>query len=136
MEFSEDLMIDANRFLAEFYSGKDVIALHAYGDDIKSTSYYEQALSYFDEKCDVLVFTDNLDWYENCFLFQSSRFIASEGHNYDFDMCLTSFCDAHIMGTNGESLKVALNSKSQLITVPKHVKIHQGCDHNKNVIKL
>ena len=40
MEFSEDLIIDANRFLAEFYNGNNVIALHAYGDDIKNTSYY------------------------------------------------------------------------------------------------
>ena len=127
MKFSEDLVIDANRFLAEFYSGEDVIALHAYGDDVKNYLYYENALKYFKEDAPVIVFTDNLDWYEKSSLFVGDRFLASEGNNFEFDLCLSSFCDAHIIGFNEKSLESALESNSEVIIIPKEVE----CDHQK-----
>ena len=128
MKFSEDLVIDANRFLVEFYSGKDVIALHAYGKDKNNQLYYETALTYFDENAPVIVFTDDLDWYETSYLFSGDRFTASEGNNIDFDLCLTMHCDAHIIGNNENSLNAVLNSKSKLIIVPNNVNFqHKNC---------
>jgi hypothetical protein len=126
--FDENLLIDANRFLAEFYPGQDVISLHIRRSDysdfpdhhpICSIEYYKKALLLFPEECPVIIFTDDEKWCEDQSFFDGDRFIISQENTVDFDLCLMTCCDYHIIANSSFSWWGAWLSKSKKVVAPQ-----------------
>ena len=131
--FDEQLFVDTNRFLAEFYSGRDVISLHVRRGDYKNfpdhhpictLEYYAKALAVIDEslseEAPVIIFTDDEEWVENQQLFDGDRFIISQENTVDFDLCLMTCCDYHIIANSSFSWWGAWLSKSKGVIAPKN----------------
>jgi hypothetical protein len=135
--FNESTLADANEFLTKFYPGEDVISLHIRRTDyteypnhhpICSLDYYQNALSLIDslifyekidEKAPVIIFTDDEEWVETQSLFDSDRFVISQNNTVDFDLCLMSCCDYHIIANSSFSWWGAWLSKSKGVIAPK-----------------
>jgi hypothetical protein len=82
--------------------------------------YYEKALSYFDNDCEVIICSNDIKWCKNQKLFSSDRFHISEGNQkyihkvivsggYDnlyvpyYDLCLMSLCNGGIIANSSLS---------------------------------
>jgi hypothetical protein len=80
-------------------------------------SYYEKALTHFDNECLVLVFSDDIEWCKDQDLFQDDRFMLSEyTERYPqtcdtlqgrqqalipyFDLCMMSLCSGGIIANS------------------------------------
>ena len=48
----------------------------------------EKALNYFDDKCSVIIFSDDPDWCNQQEIFSDSRFLVAEGNSNYVDLCL------------------------------------------------
>jgi hypothetical protein len=85
-----------------------------------SIEYYETALSYFDDDCDVIICSNDIEWCKNQKLFSSDRFFISEGNEkynhkvivsggYDnlfvpyYDLCLMTLCKGGIIANSSLS---------------------------------
>lgn len=93
---------------------------HQQAHPVCPISYYEKALTYFEESSPVLVFSDDIEWCKKQELFSNERFMLSE---YDerypqkcdtndgkqnslvpyFDMCMMSLCSGGIMANSSMS---------------------------------
>lgn len=79
--------------------------------------YYENALSHFDDKCPVLVFSDDIEWCKTQEFFQSDRFMLSEyNERYPqtcdtllgkqqalipyYDLCMMSLCSGGVIANS------------------------------------
>lgn len=101
-------------------------------------SYYEKALTYFDENSDVLVFSDDIEWCKNQELFSDDRFMMSEyNEKYSqtcdtlqgrkqalipyFDLCMMSLCTGGIIANSTMSWWGAwlIQNPTQPIVAPK-----------------
>ena len=131
--FDEKLFVDANRLLAEFYQDQDVISLHVRRGDylnypnhhpICTLNYYETALKLIEESSSkelpVIIFTDDEEWVEKQQLFDGDRFIISQGNTEDFDLCLMTCCDYHIIANSSFSWWGAWLSRSKGVIAPKN----------------
>jgi len=136
--FDEQLFVDANRFLAEFYPGQDVISLHVRRGDYKNfpdhhpictLEYYAKALSLIDSSISfedpdietpVIIFTDDEEWVEKQPLFDGDRFIISQENTVDFDLCLMTCCDYHIIANSSFSWWGAWLARSKGVIAPKN----------------
>lgn len=126
--FKETLLLDANRFLHEFYYGTDVISLHVRRGDylnhpnhhpVCDIEYYEKSLNYFPKNIPVIVFTDDLNWCDQQDLFDDERFIISENNDVGFDLCLMTLCNYHVIANSSLSWWGAWLSKSKKVVAPK-----------------
>jgi len=126
--FDEHLLLDATKFLAEFYSGQDVISLHIRRTDysefpnhhpICSLEYYDEAISLLPQECPIIVFTDDPQWCREQSFFDGDRFIISQDNSVDFDLCLMTCCDYHIIANSSFSWWGSWLSKSKLTISPK-----------------
>lgn len=104
---------DVYALCKEMYDGasKDgkAISLHVRRTDhlIKPTyhavlpiSYYEEALSHFDDDLPIFVFSDDPQWCLEQPFFNSDRFLVSESGDNVTDMCLMSMCTGNIMANS------------------------------------
>jgi len=83
-------------------------------------SYYEKSLKYFDDDCEVLIFSDDIDWCKNQEFFNGDRFLFSEFEDrYDhlsetndgnikslipyYDLCMMSMCNGGIIANSSMS---------------------------------
>jgi hypothetical protein len=115
-----------------------VISLHIRRGDyitnnnhpVQDIEYYEKALSKFDNY-PVIVFSDDPEWCKNKNIFSSDRFLISENNTTDFDLCLMSLCDYHIIANSSFSWWGAWLAKSKQVIAPK--KWFGGECVNKNV---
>lgn len=119
-------------------NGEVVISLHIRRGDyvtnnnhpIQDLEYYETALSEFDNHS-VIVFSDDSEWCKKQNIFSSDRFLISENNTTDFDLCLMSLCDYHIIANSSFSWWGAWLANSKKIIAPK--KWFGGECVNKNV---
>lgn len=125
--FDSQLLEDANRFLDESYPNQYVISLHIRRTDysefpnhhpICSLEYYEKALSALPKECPVIIFTDDEKWCEQQNIFDEDRFIISQGNTAEFDLCLMTCCDFHIIANSSFSWWGAWLSKSKDVISP------------------
>ena len=58
----------------------------------QTVEYYDKALSNFDSKIPVFVFSDDPSWCHQQELFSDDRFLISDGNATEFDLCLMSLC--------------------------------------------
>ena len=78
---------------------------------VQPIEYYEKALSYFDPKQPVIVFSDSVDWVKEQEFFSGNRFLISEPEDkYDdgsftpyADLCLMSLCSHAIIANSSMS---------------------------------
>lgn len=66
-------------------------------------SYYEEALTHFDESLPVIVFSDEPDWCREQDLFSADRFMISESQDHYIDLCLMTLCQHHIIANSSFS---------------------------------
>ncbi len=123
-EFRGEILEPAKKTMSYW---KDPIALHIRRTDYLTNPnhselpmcYYDEALSKFDEKRDVIIFSDDPNW---CMLvpqFDSDRFMISQtGSNY-MDLCLMSLCKDHIIANSSFSWWGAWLGKDNHVIAPK-----------------
>jgi hypothetical protein len=68
-----------------------------------SLSYYENALSYFGNDRNVIVFSDDPSWCNEQKLFENDRFLISENTDNRVDLCLMTLCDDFIIANSSYS---------------------------------
>ena len=102
------------------------IALHVRRTDyitnpnhsVLSFEYYRKALNYFDNDCEVIVFSDDPEWCLRQELFDSERFLVSESNNNYIDLCLMSLCSGHIIANSSFSWWGAWLSTTKKVIAP------------------
>jgi hypothetical protein len=65
-----------------------------------SISYYEKALSMFDDDRNAIIFSDDPVWCKEQDLFSDDRFLVSEGNSSYVDLCLMSLCSDFIIANS------------------------------------
>jgi hypothetical protein len=68
-----------------------------------SLEYYEDALKYFDDDRNVVVFSDDPAWCNDQTLFSADRFMISENTDNRVDLCLMSLCNDFIIANSSYS---------------------------------
>lgn len=109
-------------------SKQEKLALHVRRGDYLNLSnyfvnldleYYHNALSYFDSKLQVIVFSDDSNWCSKQDLFKNKQFIISNLSNQFLDLCAMSMCDYHIMANSSFSWWGSWLAKSKKTVAPK-----------------
>jgi hypothetical protein len=126
-KFSDKLMSQCKEFYDSNFDNVKVIDLHVRRGDyvsnpnhpVPSDEYYKTALSQFDSDLPVIVFSDDSEWCKNHELFSEDRFYISENNATDFDLCLMSMCNYHIIANSSYSWWGAWLAKSEKIIAPK-----------------
>lgn len=126
-KFSDSLMNQCVDFYNSNFVDTKVISLHVRRTDyvfnpnhpVSSNDYYLNALSHFDENIPVIVFSDDFNWCKNAEMFSSGRFYISENNSTDFDLCLMSLCNYHIIANSSFSWWGSYLAKSEKTIAPK-----------------
>ena len=109
-KFKENIINKCNDIIEECFDSP--IALHIRRGDYlinsdnhynQSLDYYEKALSKFDPKRQVVIFSDDPQWCVEQKLFESDRFIVSSGNDPYIDLYLMSQCDDFIIANSSYS---------------------------------
>ena len=123
--FKKDVLEPCKEMMEDF---DEIISLHVRRTDYVekavdhppcSMEYYEKALSKFDAKIPVLVFSDEPEWCMKEKLFSGNRFMVSESGDNLIDMCLMTMCTHHIIANSSFSWWGAFLSNSEQIIAPK-----------------
>ena len=105
----------------------DAVSLHVRRTDYLQNSgnhfnlqldYYEKALSKIDADRTVVVFSDDPEWCKEQELFSDDRFLVSESGDNAVDLCLMTFCKAHIIANSSFSWWGAWLSGSDEVIAP------------------
>ena len=80
--------------------------------------YYEKALSKIDADRTVVVFSDDPEWCKEQELFSDDRFLVSESGDNAVDLCLMTFCKAHIIANSSFSWWGAWLADSKEVIAP------------------
>lgn len=83
-----------------------------------SLDYYQKSLEYFDDDCEVIIFSDDPQWCLNQKIFESDRFLVSETNDNYLDLCLMTLCSGHIIANSSFSWWGAWLSNSQKVIAP------------------
>ena len=105
----------------------DAISLHVRRTDYLQNSanhfnlqldYYEKALTNFSKDRQVVVFSDDPEWCKEQELFSDDRFLVSESGDNAIDLCLMTFCKAHIIANSSFSWWGAWLADSKEVIAP------------------
>ena len=105
--FKNHIVDECNDIIEECFDNP--IALHIRRGDFlinsgnhynQSLDYYEKALSKFDSKRQVVIFSDDPQWCVEQKLFESDRFIVSSGNNPYIDLYLMTQCSDFIIANS------------------------------------
>tara|TARA_A100001234_G_C12616566_1_gene381882 strand:+ start:699 stop:1502 length:804 start_codon:yes stop_codon:yes gene_type:complete len=106
-KFKEEIVNECNDIIEECFNNP--IALHIRRGDYlinsdnhynQSLDYYEKALSKFDSKRQVVIFSDDPQWCVEQKLFESDRFIVSSGNDPYIDLYLMTQCSDFIIANS------------------------------------
>ena len=125
--FKSEIFADVKNFFDEYFFNEDVISLHVRRGDYvtnpnhptQNTDYYENALSYFGNES-VIIFSDDPEWCKSQDLFSSDRFSISENNTTEFDLCLMSMCNYHIIANSSFSWWGAWLAESKKVIAPSN----------------
>lgn len=125
--FKESILSDCKSFYNEHFVDTEVVSLHVRRGDyltnpnhpVQSIEYYSEALSQFDEKIPVVIFSDDHQWCNEQEIFSGDRFFLSQGEDAIADLCIMSMCDYHIIANSSYSWWGAWLAKSKKIVAPK-----------------
>tara|TARA_B100001029_G_scaffold18136_1_gene12080 strand:+ start:201 stop:1010 length:810 start_codon:yes stop_codon:yes gene_type:complete len=120
----------AERLFDDLELGDEVISLHIRRGDyiynpnhpVQSIEYYEEAIKMLSPSSDipVIVFSDDWMWCNEQKFFEDDRFLISSNNEPDFDMCLMSMCNYHVIANSSFSWWGAWLGNSQKIIAPKN----------------
>ena len=105
-EFIDDIQTSCKEMISQV---ERPIALHIRrGDFLRNSSnhynldlsYYESALSQYENDRQVVIFSDDPVWCKEQFLFKEDRFLVSESDNPYVDLCLMSLCSDFIIANS------------------------------------
>ncbi len=125
--FKEDLLSICNSFIADNFNG-EIISLHVRRGDyvtnpnhpLQTEEYYTKSISIFPENIPIIIFSDDPIWCKEQKIFSSDRFMISENNTTDFDLCLMSLCQYHIIANSSYSWWGAWLAKSKKIIAPNN----------------
>ena len=80
--------------------------------------YYTEALKKLPD-LPVFIFSDDPEWCSTISEFDADRFLISESNTADFDMCLISMCNYHIIANSSFSWWGAWLAQSEKVIAPK-----------------
>ena len=123
--FSQDLVDSCQEVIDTL--GGDVISLHIRRTDYKANpnhplqpiEYYNSALDKLPKDSSVVVFSDDYEWCESNEAFSDDRFAVSN-NAADFDLCLMTLCNYHIIANSSYSWWGAWLGNSNKIIAPKN----------------
>lgn len=127
-QFKEEVKKDCFEFIKDTSYKNQTISLHVRRGDyvglqsyhpLPSLSYYTTAISFFDEKIPILVFSDDPIWCKEQEIFSEDRFLISENNSSEYDLCMMSLCSHHIIANSSFSWWAAWLSKSENVICPK-----------------
>lgn len=81
-------------------------------------NYYKKSLDYFDDDCEIIIFSDDPEWCMKQKLFESDRFLVSETKDNYLDLCLMTLCSGHIIANSSFSWWGAWLSNNQKVIAP------------------
>ena len=126
-QFSPQTIKICSEFLNSISLNNQVISLHIRRGDYlnlqdfhptPSIEYYEEALNKL-PNVSVIIFSDDIEWVSRQRLFDPGRFYISESNTTDFDMCLMTICDYHIIANSSFSWWGSWLAKSGHTIAPK-----------------
>jgi disulfide oxidoreductase YuzD len=85
---------------------------------VLSLDYYEKSLNYFNDDCEIIIFSDDPKWCMEQKLFESDRFLISETNNNHLDLCLMTLCSGHIIANSSFSWWGAWLANSKQVIAP------------------
>ena len=123
----KDEILEPCKEMMDSLEGAEVIGLHIRRQDYLTNpnhcaldmSYYEEALSKFDDDMQVIVFSDDPDWCHEQDLFQDDRFMISETENGYVDQCLMTMCSHFIIANSSFSWWAAWLANRGKVIAPK-----------------
>ena len=127
-QFSPQTIKICSEFLNSISLNNQVISLHIRRGDYlnlqdfhptPSIEYYEEALDKL-PNVPVIIFSDDPEWCSSISEFDADRFLISESNTADFDMCLMSMCNYHIIANSSFSWWGAWLSQSKKVIAPKN----------------
>jgi len=125
--FKDDLLAICNYFIKENFNS-EIISLHVRRGDyvvnpnhpLQTKEYYTKCIDNLPNDLPVLIFSDDYDWCKDQEIFSSDRFMISENNSTDFDLCLMSMCDYHIIANSSFSWWGAWLAKSKKVIAPNN----------------
>ena len=123
--FKSEILEPCSEMINEVYNP---ISLHIRRGDfvfnenhsLQTIEYYKKALNYFDDKCYVIIFSDDPDWCNQQEIFSDSRFLVAEGNSNYVDLCLMTLCSGHIIANSSFSWWGAWLANSKSVIAPKN----------------
>jgi hypothetical protein len=108
------------------FNTNEVISLHIRRGDyvynpnhpVQTLDYYAKALSFFDDNLLVLIFSDDPSWVKSQNIFNTDRFLVSDGGDTYIDLCLMSLCKYHIIANSSYSWWGAWLANSEKVIAP------------------
>lgn len=125
--FRDDVIKTCKEFIDDEINSDEIISIHVRRGDylnlqsfhpVPSLEYYEFALNEL-PNAPVLIFSDDVNWCLNQELFSSERFFVSTSNSADYDMCLMTMCNYHIIANSSFSWWGAWLSNSKKVFAPK-----------------
>jgi len=125
--FNPEIVTACKEFIKKTINS-EVISLHIRRGDYLNLQDFHQTLSieYYEKALDklpnvpVIIFSDDIEWASTQHLFDGDRFYISESNTTDFDMCLMTMCDYHIIANSSFSWWGAWLSQSKKVIAPKN----------------
>jgi hypothetical protein len=126
-KFDEELFGQCFDFISNTF-GTEVISIHIRRGDyvlnpnhpLQPIEYYVESLSKLSQDLPVLIFSDDPEWCKQQSEFDSDRFLISENNSTDFDLCLMSQCQYHVIANSSFSWWGAWLARSKGIIAPKN----------------
>jgi hypothetical protein len=125
--FVDEISEPTEEFFKSEFSDGEVISLHVrrtdylkYPDNhpVLPNDYYEISLEKMPEDLPVLVFSDDIEWCKQQKIFDSDRFLMSEGNNTAVDLYLQTRCKYHIIANSSFSWWGSWLAKSKKTIAP------------------
>lgn len=122
-QFHDNILESAKQLISNW---KNPVALHVRRTDyitnpnhtLLNLDYYKKSLNYFDDDCEIIIFSDDSKWCLEQEIFDSDRFLVSESNNNYFDLCLMTLCSGHIIANSSFSWWGAWLSDNQKVIAP------------------
>ena len=119
-EVCEQFLEDGNCISLHIRRGDYLKPPHNKHHGVQTLEYYQKALDWFPEHLPVIIFSDDTDWCKEQTLFESDRFMVSEGNETSVDLCLMSMCHYHIIANSSMSWWGSWLANSRRTVAPKN----------------
>lgn len=142
-EFKKEIQIACDPIISEMHND-DCIGIHIRRNDflknpnhpVQPNSYYEKALTEFDNHLKVYVFSDDPEWCMQQKIFEDDRFSVSEIGDPYMDLFLLSQCTHHIICNSTFGWWGAWLADSVNVIAPKNWFAGDCKDHNTKDLYL